>query len=307
MNLHWGTVSEEATLSESRRDTGNERPIVTEREIVEGLRALGFDGSRPVIVHASLRSFGWVEGGAATVCRALLSACGTVVAPAFTDDVCRVPAPPGLLRPHNAVLVADGWEQFDAALARAEPFTRSTPINRELGRIPETLRREFPHARSSHPSTSFIAAGPRAEQVVGAVRLDHPLGPIEAVEQLDGDVLLLGVGHDKDTAIHLAEQRLGRSRFYRYAKWSEGVWMELPNIPGESDGFDAIEPLLVADTREGDIGTCRARAVRVRRVLAAAEEMILADSAALLCNDADCERCRAAHRQRLAWLARGGT
>jgi len=59
------------------------------------LEALGLDASATVIVHASLRSFGWVDGGAVTVCHALVDSCGTVVLPATS------------------------WDAFDAARPRA--------------------------------------------------------------------------------------------------------------------------------------------------------------------------------------------
>ena len=60
------------------------RPAVTPAELDEGLRALGLDGTGHVIVHASLKSFGQLEGGARTVVDALERASATVVAPAFT-------------------------------------------------------------------------------------------------------------------------------------------------------------------------------------------------------------------------------
>ena len=277
---------------------------VTEQDIRYGLRSLGLDESSAVIVHSSLRSFGRVEGGALAVCRALVSVCGTVLMPAFTDHLTSLRmAPPGTARPDNAYRVAPSWEEFDAALARAVPFSEDLPIDPEIGAVPEALRRSMPHARGPHPMMSFIAAGERAADLVGAARLDWPLGPVEALAELGGCVLVLGVGHDKDTAIHLAEQRLGRSRFWRYAKAAEGVWMELPNIPGESDAFGDIEPELSGVTSEARIGPCRARRVAVRDVLAAATRMILADPAALLTESADPEsRAAAAIRQRVATL-----
>jgi hypothetical protein len=50
------------------------------------------------------------------------------------------------------------------------------------------------------------------------------------------------------------------------------------------------------------IGTCRARRIPARAVLATTTELIMNDPAALLCPDADC-RCGGAFRQRLAVLA----
>ncbi len=276
---------------------------VTEQDIIRGLQALGLSSSSAVIVHSSLRSFGHVDGGALAVCRALVATCGTLLLPAGSWDVTGVPPPPGLRRPLNASRMDVSWPEFDVALACAVPFSDDLPIDRELGRIPETMRGMMPHVRSSHPMMSYIALGHHAAALIEAQQLDWPLGPIETLADLDGDVLLLGVSHTSNTAIHLAEQRLGRSRFWRYAKAHESVWMELPNIPGDSDGFDDIEPELRAVTRAVRIGGCLARRVAVRDVLAAATRMILHDPGALLRPDADPDsRSAAALRQRLLWL-----
>lgn len=277
--------------------------MVTESDIVHGLRVLGLNSSSAVMVHSSLRSFGEVSGGAFTVCQALLSTGATLLLPAGSWDLTGIPAPPGLLRPHNAVPVASTWQEFDEALSRAIPFTDDLPVDKELGLIPETMRHTFPHLRSHHPLMSYLALGPQAAALVAAQRLDWPLGPLEVLAELEGDVLLLGVSHTSTTAIHLAEQHLGRSRFYRYAKVATGVWMELPNIPGRSHRFDEIEPYCRAVTQEVLIGSCRARRVPVREVLAVAERLILANPAALLCEHLDC-RCFAALQQRLDRLSR---
>ena len=276
--------------------------MVTEDMIAQGLRDLGLDTVSAAIVHSSLRSFGYVEGGARAVCKALVAVSGTLLIPAGSWDLTGIPAPPGLLRPHNAARVAATWEEFDAAVDKAVPYADDLPIDGELGQIPETMRREFAHRRSPHPLMSYLAVGRHAGELVQAQQLDWCLGPIEALANLGGDVLLLGVTHTSNTSIHLAEQRLGRSRFYRYAKSDRGVWMELPNIPGQSHCFDDIEPELASVTREVMIGNCRARRVAVAEVLAAAERLIVSDPAALLCSNPEC-RCYAALQQRLAWLA----
>lgn len=276
--------------------------MVTKALIVQELQALGLNESSSVLVHASLRSFGWVDGGADTVCRALVETCGTVMVVAGSWELTGLPAPPGLVRPRNAYYQADSWEAFDETLSKAASFTPDMPVDKWLGRIAETMRLSFPHYRGDHPLFSFLAVGAHARQLVESQRLDWPLGPIEALAELGGDVLLLGVDHSANTTIHLAEQRLGRSRFYRYAKAAPGVWMELPNISGESHRFEEIESELRAVTRKVRVGGCWARRVAVHDVLASAERLILADPAALLCDDQDCARCAAALRQRLAIL-----
>jgi aminoglycoside 3-N-acetyltransferase len=279
----------------------DDRAVVTEDQIAEGLGRLGLGSTSAVLVHASLRSFGRVAGGAEAVCRALVGTCGTVMMPSGTWDLTGVPAPPGLVRPHNAYFNADTWAAFDDALESAVPFTPDLPVDRWLGRISETMRLGFPHERGTHPLFSFLAVGCHARRLIEAQRLDWPLGPIEALAELGGHVLLLGVGHTSNTTIHLAEQHLGRSRFYRYAKVAAGAWTELPNVSGESHRFDEIEPALRPVTTEVRIGDCRARLIAVEDVLTCATRLIVNDPAALLCSNQDC-RCGAALQQRLATL-----
>jgi aminoglycoside 3-N-acetyltransferase len=273
--------------------------VVTQAMIAAGLDQFGLGQDSAVIVHSSLKSFGRVDGGAEAVSRALVEVCGTVMAPAGTWDLTGIDPPPGLRRPMNAYEPSRSWSDFDEQVERATEFSLDLPVDRWLGLIPETLRQTQPHERSTHPLFSYVAAGKAAGEVVGGQRLTWPLGPIEVLEQLDGFVLLLGVNHTASTTIHLAEQRLGRSRFYRYAKAGD-LWLELPNIPGDSHRFDLIEPGLRPHTREVHIGSCRARAIPIRAVLAATRERILADPGALLCDDDPACRCAAAYEQRLA-------
>lgn len=274
---------------------------VTKQDIVEGLRQLGLDRTSSVIVHSSLRSFGQVESGASTACAALREACGTVLMPAGTWDLCGIPAPPGLERPHNAVLMAPSWPAFDEALSAATTFRPDLPIDGELGIIPETLRSHPGVVRGEHPLFSYLAVGKHAPELIASQTHTDPLAPIAMLERMGGHVLLIGVSHTSNTAIHLAEQRLGRSRFWRYARVGDGLWMEFPNIPGASEGFDAIEPELAPATREARIGASRVRLAPIADVIAAATRMILADPAALLADDTGPDsRDAASLQQRLA-------
>jgi aminoglycoside N3'-acetyltransferase len=66
------------------------------------------------------------------------------------------------------------------------------------------LRSDSPHA--------FAAAGPEAAAITAAHPVDIPHGldsPVGRVWERDGQVLLLGVGHDANTTIHLAEGMAG--------------------------------------------------------------------------------------------------
>lgn len=278
-----------------------DQPHLTEDIIARGFQSLGLDTKSCILVHASLSAFGHVEGGAGTVCRALLRTCGTVMMPAFTFDGSGLPfGPPGLLRPNNAFFNAESWEEFDASVHGIRPFSPNTPVDEDIGVIAETFRSLSSVHRSGHPLMSFAASGAEAIRLVDSQQLVSPLAPIQMLADLDGDVLLLGVGHWANTAIHLGEQLTGRSRFWRYGVIADDIWVELPNMPGSSSGFAGLDDSLNPVTQTM-IGSCLARRFKVRDVLCQVKEMIEDNPAALLDleNPGD-ERVEAAWRQRLA-------
>jgi len=71
--------------------------------------------------------------------------------------------------------------------------------------------RTWPGAyRSSHPQFSFAAVGSAAQQLTADQRLSDACGegsPLARLYEPDGRVLVLGVGHDNNTPLHLAEYR----------------------------------------------------------------------------------------------------
>src|SRR5918992_357853 len=159
-------------------------PMVSKAELVEQLRALGVQEGGVLLVHTSFRAVRPVEGGPQGLIDALRTALGptgTLVMPSWADD---------------------DSTPFDPATARA---------NTDLGVVPDTFWR-MPGVRRSNQFFAFAAAGPEAARItsdplpVPPHRLESPVG---RVYELDGQVLLLGVGHDADTTLHLAELLAG--------------------------------------------------------------------------------------------------
>ena len=113
-------------------------PDVIPRNLTEGFRSLGLTEGDTLIVHSSLKSLGYVHGGARTVIESLLTVigqAGTLVVPTLTGK--REDSP-------NCPPVFD---------------VRKTPC--WTGIIPETVRNMDGVTRSLHPTHSVAALGSR--------------------------------------------------------------------------------------------------------------------------------------------------
>jgi aminoglycoside 3-N-acetyltransferase len=171
-----------------------------------------------------------------------------------------------------------------------------------MGILPETLRRHPRARRTSHPILSF--SGVQAERFLAAQTLADPFGPLAALADADGWVLLLGVDHTVNTSIHYAEQLAGRRQFIRWALLPDRV-VECPRFPGDSTGFGTIAVDLAEAVRQVRIGSALVQAMPIRAITRAVAARLQQDPTALLCTQADCLRCRAV-RQSVGVPALGG-
>ncbi len=250
------------------------------RDILLGLRALNLKNA-PVIVHSSLKSIGPVDGGADTVVQALINVFETVVVPTFTYKTMITPLTGP---PDNGITYGSG-----ADLNRmAEFFTPRMPADPLMGMIPEAFRKNPKARRSSHPIQSF--AGVNAENILSRQTIEEPLGPLAALEEKDGWVILLGVNHTVNTSIHYAEKLAGRKQFIRWALTPKRV-VECPGFPGDSAGFDDISPDVEKFTRAVQIGNAIIQAVPLSMMFKVVIARIKKDPLALLCQQENCERC----------------
>src|SRR5512141_1444025 len=238
---------------------------------------------KPVMAHASLRPFGFIEGGAEAVLDAMLASFASLIMPTFTY---RAEIIPDVGPPNNGITYGSGHDLNQLA----EPFVQDMRADPMMGILPETLRNHPSATRTAHPILSF--AGIRADLALFTQTLYEPLAPLGALAEQDGWVVLINVDHSVNTSIHYAEKLAGRKQFVRWALLGDRV-VECPNFPGDSSGFNTIASYIQPDTRRVEIGDAFIQAVPLRRLFEAVQELIKNDPLALLCHRTDCERCNA--------------
>ncbi len=255
---------------------------VTLTELKTGLAKLGLNKNL-VIAHASLKSFGLIEGGADSMLEAALASTRGIIMPTFTY---KTMLNPEVGPPRNGI----NYGSESDLNKMAEAFQRDMPADKMMGVLPETLRKHPKAKRSAHPIQSFAGIG--ADAIINSQTIFDPFAPIRALAESDGWTLLLGVDHTVNTSIHYAEKISGRLQFIRWALLPDRV-VECCNFPGDSEGFNAIAPLVEKYTRRVNIGDALVQAVHLNSLIRVAVDLLSQNPLALLCSRKDCERCNA--------------
>lgn len=260
---------------------------VTAQEIQQAIQHLGLSG-RALCLHSSLRSFGWVEGGASAVLQGFLAEMCTVLVPTFSWEAFSVPAPVGMRPERNGYDYAASRPSFPGTNRIYTPQTEE--IDLDMGAIPAAVVAFSQRVRGNHPLCSFSAIGPQAKDLVAGQGPLQVFAPLEALAAIQGWVLLMGVGLESMTFIHLAEQKAGRHLFRRWANGPDGRPMEV-EVGGCSAGFEQLSPLLASVEKRREVGQSLWRAFAAKDALEIAQQAILHNPSIIHCSDEACERC----------------
>jgi aminoglycoside 3-N-acetyltransferase len=205
------------------------------------LLTLGIKAGDSIMVHSSIKEMGWIAGGPKAVIDALMETItseGTIVMAAQSAENSE---PSYWMIPP----VPEEWhEPIRQHMPAYDPHL--TPL-RGMGKIAECFHRHPKTKRSNHPVHSFMAWGKHAEEWM----MEHPLedsfgmgSPLGVFADQNVKILLIGVGYDSCTALHLSENLLETKTYSNQAAAmlvdGKRQWIEYQQVNVDSDRFPEI-------------------------------------------------------------------
>ena len=216
---------------------------ITKTEIKEAFTQIGLKAGAVVMVHTSLSAIGYVCGGAQTVIEALTETVGTEGTIMMPTQSWKNLDPEVGVHPEVSEdewqTIRDNWPAYDK---------RTTPTQ-TMGTVAELFRQWPGSLRSDHPARSVTANGKYATYLTDHHDLSNIFSdgsPIGRLYELDGYVLLIGVGYDKNTSLHLADARTNYPSKHTVTEHSavmengQRVWKAYENLYVDGKDFAEI-------------------------------------------------------------------
>lgn len=169
-----------------------------------------------------------------------------------------------------------------------------------MGKFPQMILSHPNHIRGNNFLNSFTAVGPLAQTLVEKQTNRNVYAPLERLYELDGFILLIGVGLNSVTAIHYAEQKAGRNPFIRWSKDEMGNTVPVCT-GGCSDGFENLAAILKPYEKKIKVLGSLWRCYRVRDLVDICQKAFLDDPLVAHCRDENCERCNDAAKGGPIW------
>lgn len=248
--------------------------MIGKDDIKFDLELMGIKEGDILLVHSSLSSIGYVDGGANTVIDALLESVGeggTIVMSTLT-----------------------GWfEPYDSA---------STPS--AVGKISEKFRLRKGAHRSLHPVHSVAAIGKHAQYITGNHdKCETGCGketPYLKMRDIGGKVVLLGVDMDRNTIMHSLEEEID-ALYLRtqeipaptYIDGYENKTFTLKKFPPGHRDFNCLTPALRRKDAiiEGRIGNAVVKVVEIKKLFDVGIEILNKNPLFFICSNESCNSC----------------
>lgn len=262
--------------------------MIDKNTISEAINKLNI-GGKPICIHSSLKSFGYVEDGAKTVIQAFLDAGCTILVPTFADTF--EVFPPRNLRPkRNGAGDYSYFENQKYDIDKIFTIDCNDITKEDMGVIPYTVLNIPYRKRGYNPLNSFSAVGKYANELVREQSAKNVWEPLQKLCEYSGYVLLMGVNLDNATIIHYAEQVAGRRPFIRWANNLKGDPSAI-SVGSCSNGFNNFADILKPIEMNTTVGNSTWRCFPAKDMVEICVNAIRENPEITHCKNPNCERC----------------
>jgi len=161
-----------------------------------------------------------------------------------------------------------------------------------MGAVPRAMLNMPGRYRGNHPTNSFVALGPEAEELIKCQSYEDVYGPFKYMMEKNGKIILMGVGLNKMTAIHHAENLAGRELLIRWALDKNGNPARIRE-GSCSEGFEMLAPVISKYEQCIKVGDSLWRIYPIYETVHACAEKIKQDSNSTHCDNEKCVCCNA--------------
>ncbi len=233
-----------------------------------------------VCIHSSFKSLGGFDGDVSEFCDIFLSHGCTLLVPShswqFFNDY-----------PLNFTpTIQSKWDYSEIQSAGFNPS--SNVVDPDKGIITNYLLTVEGRLRSNNPLGSFVAVGPKAEELLKETSSYH--GQFKTFTELNGKILMIGLDSAKMTYIHYIKELCGLSLVYRWVKDSDDKdrWVL---GGGCSTNFGRLAPLIESLTKPLTLGDSKIQLFNATDVKSRLMDHFNSEGDSTACEPGTCSNC----------------
>ncbi len=271
---------------------------LNKNKIISALRENGIQKGDVILVHSSLNSLGYINGGVTTIIKALEETVGqegTVVMPSFTYSTVSSG------KPYN--------------------FQETTSMTK-TGEISDVFWRQKNVLRSKHPSHSLAACGKYAELITKNHEKYNPYakeGGFGKLYQLNAKILMIGCGLAPNSTLHAVEDwsnhpSMVPDEYLALNEKGDTVKIRYEREPqGHRDFYLSGERVTKSEKmlreygviKDFKIGIAAVHLMKIRKLMDTCLRHMKKDPNFLLCDNHKCKYCQEKKKKALEMKSKG--
>ena len=259
--------------------------MITKNDLIKIFKNLNLQ-NKYVVVHSSYKKLPDINGGAQTVVEALIESFDTVMVPTFSyKNVAKYNTKNLPLQNGCDYSFYENWNRPIIPYNKNDKF-----IEKNMGIIASLINSHPLSVRSATPWHSWAVIGFKKDVLVNDVTYDDTDLPLKRFAAMGAYCLLLGVDFSSCSAIHIAEEEVGRRKFIRWVSDENGKTKKI-FVQGCGEGFNNLYPYLKNKVIHSNMLGVPIMAIKLKDVINISKKAIIENKEITRCSSS-CIKCR---------------